>query len=77
MMDYLLTVCRIRSCIGEHALLEFYFFLVRWKGVAWFWTIFHNADRIHSTIRRVTEVANRMVAKWPGTLASGGRLKDQ
>jgi hypothetical protein len=33
--------------------------------------------RIHSTIRRVTEVADRMVAKWDGTLANGGRLKYQ
>jgi hypothetical protein len=37
--DYLLTVCRIGSCVGEHALLEFYFFLVRWNQIAWFWTI--------------------------------------
>ena len=29
-----------------------------------------------STLRRVTEVANRMVAKWAGPLAGGGRLID-
>ena len=45
MMDYLLTVCRIRSCIGEHAPLEFYFLLVRWNYVARFWTVFRNTDR--------------------------------
>ena len=77
MMDYLVTVCRIRSCIGEHAPLEFYFLLVRWNQVAWFWTVFHNADRIHTTIRRVTEVAIWMIAKRTGTLASRAHLIDQ
>src|SRR6516165_8348485 len=66
-MDYLLTVCRIGSCIGEHASLEFYFFLVRWNQVSWLWTIFHNANRIHTAIRRVTEVSIWMVAKRAGT----------
>ena len=49
-IDYLFTVYRIRPCIGEHAPLEFYFLLVRWNQVAWFWTIFHNEDQIHSAI---------------------------
>src|SRR5208282_1541074 len=76
-MNHLFTVYRIRPCIGEHALLEFRFLLLRWNQVAWFWTIFHNADRKHPTIRRVTEVSNRMVTKRAGTLASDDRLKDQ
>ena len=76
MMDYLLTVCRIRSCIREHAPLELYILLVRWNQVAWLWTIVHHTDRIHTTIRRVTEVTIRMVAIRPGTLATRDRLID-
>jgi hypothetical protein len=57
--------------------LEFHFLLVRWNQVAWFWTISRNADRIHTTIRRVTEVSIWMVAKRAGTLASPAGLEDQ
>ena len=35
MMNYFLTVCRIRSCIGEHATLQFHILFVRGDQVAW------------------------------------------
>jgi hypothetical protein len=75
-MDYLLTVCRIRSSVREHAPLELYILLVRWNQVAWLWTIVRHTDRLHTTIRRVTEVTIWMVAIRPGTLAIRGRLID-
>jgi hypothetical protein len=75
-MDYLLTVCLKSSSIREQASLQLYILLVRGNQVAWLWTIVRHTDRVHTTIRRVTEVTVWVVAKRPGTLAIRGRLID-
>src|ERR1700751_526616 len=62
-IEYRFAAYGIRSSVGDHAILEFQFLFVRRLGVPWFRPIFRNDDRIHTAIRRVTEVPVRMVAK--------------
>jgi hypothetical protein len=63
MMDYLLCIPRVGPSVREHGLIQFRLLFVCWNRSGRLDTIIRCANCVHPAVRRVADVAIRMLAE--------------